>query len=96
VNANTSFVRRCNLNGTHDSICRGCFATVALVKDEAELARHERDHLCDPVRLYEVREDPCFHGALASWLREISSSRMPHNRASAPHNRITARNETLH
>jgi len=81
MNDNPSFVHRFNLNGTHDSICRGCFVTIASLGDETALARHERDHLCDPTRLYRVREDPSFHGALACWLSEISSYTMLRKRA---------------
>jgi len=80
MSGNTSFVHRFDQNGNHESICRGCFVTIASLRDEAELARHERDHLCDPKRLYRVREDPSFHGALACWLREISSSTMQRSR----------------
>jgi len=81
MNGITSFAHRVNANGTHDSICRGCFATVASVRDEAELAGHESDHICDPLRLYQVREDPLFHGTLSSWLREISSYTVLRKRA---------------
>jgi hypothetical protein len=77
MSGNASFVHRFNQNGTHDSICRGCFVTVASLGDEAELVRHERDHLCGPMPLNQVREDP----SLASWLREISFSTMHRNRA---------------
>jgi len=81
MNGTSSFAHRINANGTHDSICRGCFATVASVRDEAELAQHEGDHVCDPLLRYRLREDPLFHGTLACWLREISSYTMPRKRA---------------
>ena len=84
MNETTSFARRIDENGTHESICRGCFEMVASVAEEAELAMHERYHNCDPVRLYQLREDAHFHGALARWLSEIVSSRMSGNRAKQP------------
>jgi hypothetical protein len=77
----TSFARRIDENGANESICRSCFETIASVSDEAELTRHERYHNCDPVRLYKIREDPSFGCGLASWLNEVSSSRMLRNRA---------------
>lgn len=40
------FPHRLNRDGTFDSICRVCFATVASVVDEAELAHHEAAHVC--------------------------------------------------
>ncbi|HEV2324363.1 MAG TPA: hypothetical protein VGS10_10490 [Terracidiphilus sp.] len=42
------FVHRSNRNGTTDSVCRDCFATVATAIWEAELERKESAHLCDP------------------------------------------------
>ena len=35
-------------DGTVDSICYRCIATVATVYDESKLARFEHDHVCDP------------------------------------------------
>jgi hypothetical protein len=43
----TKFVHRSNRNGTTDSICRECFATVATAIWEAELERKESAHVCD-------------------------------------------------
>jgi len=42
------FAHRPNYDGTHDSICRGCFKTIASVRNEPELAHHELAHLCTP------------------------------------------------
>ena len=42
------FVRRVNHDGTTDSICRHCFATVCTSIWETELERAEQSHLCDP------------------------------------------------
>ena len=42
------YAHRRNEEGSYDSICRTCFATVARSKSEAELAEHEKSHLCDP------------------------------------------------
>jgi hypothetical protein len=46
--ASLKFVHRSNRNGTTDSICRECFATVATAIWEADLERSERAHACDP------------------------------------------------
>jgi hypothetical protein len=73
MNGTSFFAHSVNRNGTYNSICRGCFATVACVGNEAELAQHEDDHVCDPPRLYQLKEDPLFHSTLACWLRDISS-----------------------
>lgn len=43
------FAHRINPDGTADSICSRCFATVAAVKVETELLRHEQQHICDSV-----------------------------------------------
>lgn len=46
--AGMNFAHRSNRNGTTDSICRRCFATVATATWEAELDRAERVHACEP------------------------------------------------
>lgn len=53
------FHHRHNRNGTHDSICPGCYMTVASARGEGELARCEAEHTCDPIRLYQVNEYAC-------------------------------------
>jgi hypothetical protein len=45
------FAHRSNRNGTTDSICRECFATVTTAIWEADLERAERAHCCDPSAL---------------------------------------------
>ena len=50
------FHHRNNTNGNHDSICNGCFLTVATASEEFELAPLEDSHVCDPVRVYQVSE----------------------------------------
>jgi hypothetical protein len=45
------FAHRKNLDGTIDTICRQCIATVATVNDESELLRHEQQHICNPVQV---------------------------------------------
>ena len=42
------FAHRSNPDGTSDSICFRCIATVASVHDERELLRYEQQHICDP------------------------------------------------
>jgi hypothetical protein len=48
------FPHRHNPDGSHDSICTVCLATVATVQDERELGRHESAHLCEPINLYRI------------------------------------------
>lgn len=43
-----SFLHRANRDGTTDSICKDCFATVCTSVWETELSRAERNHVCDP------------------------------------------------
>ena len=45
------FPHRQNRDGSHDSICILCYAIVASVQNEADLAQHEQDHVCDMVFL---------------------------------------------
>jgi len=52
------FPHRSNNDGTYDSICTRCLVTIATVTAESELASHERDHACNPIRLYQLREYP--------------------------------------
>jgi hypothetical protein len=42
------YVHLPNKDGSVDSMCSVCFATVASVRDEAELAQYERTHVCNP------------------------------------------------
>jgi hypothetical protein len=49
-----SFAHRTNRDGIHDSICRGCFQTVASAINEPELAQDELVHVCDPFWLHRV------------------------------------------
>jgi len=52
----TDFVRRFNPNGTTDSICTRCFATVASATWEVDLDSAERCHKCDPSRLEQLKK----------------------------------------
>jgi hypothetical protein len=56
----TRFPHRHNIDGSHDSICTACLATVAQRRDESELLEFESRHVCDPVRLFR-------RGNLSSW-----------------------------
>jgi hypothetical protein len=40
------FSRRKNIDGTHDSICRRCFATIARERDQNDLLAQEAGHVC--------------------------------------------------
>jgi hypothetical protein len=44
-----SFPHRHNSDGSHDSICTECFATIAKAQSEGDLAEHESAHVCQPV-----------------------------------------------
>jgi hypothetical protein len=48
------FAHRHNRDGSHDSICTACAATVASVQDENELGSHESSHACTPGNGYRV------------------------------------------
>lgn len=48
---NDPFAHRTNRDGTRDSICKKCFATVGTSESEEHLAELERDHVCDPWKL---------------------------------------------
>jgi hypothetical protein len=43
---NAAYAHRHNRDGSIDSICKTCFATVAQVRDEFTLTQHERAHSC--------------------------------------------------
>jgi hypothetical protein len=49
-----SFPHRRNVDGSHDSVCTMCLATVATVQHEWELTHYESVHVCEPVNLYRV------------------------------------------
>ena len=52
----TAFAHRENRDGTIDSICRTCFATIATSIRESELGRKEQEHRCDPMALERIRD----------------------------------------
>lgn len=54
--ASQKFPHRHNLDGSYDSICTTCLATVATVRREEQLYREESAHVCDPIRLYQVSQ----------------------------------------
>jgi hypothetical protein len=45
---NEPFCHRRNNDGTIDSICTRCFATVGTAQKESELPEIEHNHTCDP------------------------------------------------
>jgi hypothetical protein len=49
-----SYVHRSNRDGSYDSICTGCFATVASARNEAELSMRECTHVCIPDWYHQV------------------------------------------
>ncbi len=46
------FPHRHNKDGSFDSICTKCFATIASAQIDAELAVYDRKHVCDPLVLW--------------------------------------------
>jgi hypothetical protein len=44
----TTFPHRKKRDGTFDSFCLTCFATIANAKTEDELVEHDQNHVCDP------------------------------------------------
>jgi hypothetical protein len=48
------FPHRFNADGSFDSICTLCHMTVATAMIEADLSQHERVHVCNAIRMYEV------------------------------------------
>ena len=49
--AQPKFPHRSNVDGTIDSICPRCFATIGTSTWEADLERIEAEHVCEPSRL---------------------------------------------
>jgi hypothetical protein len=49
----TFYPHRSNGDGSFDSICFTCFATVVYAKTEAELAEYDKNHVCDSAFLAE-------------------------------------------
>jgi hypothetical protein len=51
-----SFPHRRNPDGSYDSICTVCLATVATAQREEQLYPRELSHVCDPTRRYNINE----------------------------------------
>jgi hypothetical protein len=49
------FAHRTNTDGTIDSICKTCFATVGNKRDSLHLKELEDAHTCDPWKLEVIR-----------------------------------------
>ena len=69
----SKFAHRSNLDGTMDSICPRCIATVATVYHEDELLRFEQQHICDPllVERFYGRKPPSSETVVASQNRQF-------------------------
>ena len=50
-----TFPHRLNRDGSFDSICLRCFATVANAATETELTAHDQNHICDQTMLCDRR-----------------------------------------
>jgi hypothetical protein len=64
--AKPTFRHRRNRDGVIDSICCECLLTVASTVVEQGLAQPEQAHVCDPVRLHQLRADLSGHSSLNS------------------------------
>jgi hypothetical protein len=47
----TFFPHRRNRDGSFDSICLKCLLTIASSRTEADLAKHDKHHVCNPSAL---------------------------------------------
>lgn len=61
--ARALFYHRQNKEGSYDSICTVCMTTVATVRNEEGLCPRELVHVCNPIRLYQVREGLVRHNS---------------------------------
>jgi hypothetical protein len=81
------FPHRRNRDGSFDSICVTCFATIASAQSDAALAVYDKKHLCDPGRLSDQAN---FRRHLQAELRrksaetKINSHFLPKKRMSSP------------
>jgi hypothetical protein len=50
------FSHRKNVDGTHDSICRRCFATIATEHDQDVLLAQEAVHVCKEENLLRIQQ----------------------------------------
>jgi hypothetical protein len=46
LHATPFFPHRRNTDGSYDSICLNCFATIANAKSEVELTEYDNHHIC--------------------------------------------------
>jgi hypothetical protein len=56
AHSNANFPHRHNRDGSYDSICTTCHATVATAIKEIELSKYEHTHACNPARLYQLTQ----------------------------------------
>jgi hypothetical protein len=49
------FPHRLNRDGSYDSICLKCFATIASTRTEIELTSHDKTHICNHAMLCDRR-----------------------------------------
>ena len=61
------FPHRRRLDGSYAAVCPRCFLTVASARTEADLAKAEKNHVCDPETLrwqadILARSDAQWHG----------------------------------
>jgi hypothetical protein len=49
------FPHRLNRDGSYDSICLKCFATIANTRTEIELTSHDKTHACNHAMLCDRR-----------------------------------------
>jgi hypothetical protein len=60
------FPHRRNADGTYDSICNRCFATVASGAVETDLIQFEVRHVCEPLNEYRASQGHVANPAISS------------------------------
>jgi hypothetical protein len=56
VHFRRNFAHRLNSDRSYDSVCRACFSTIGSAMEESALVYFECIHLCDPIRLHQVKQ----------------------------------------
>jgi hypothetical protein len=57
----------------YESICRVCTKTVGMAKIESQLARNEKDHVCDPYLVAMIKKNDVKPEILIKHLYKVSN-----------------------
>jgi hypothetical protein len=77
-----AFPHRHNLDGSYDSICTRCFATVATVRKEEDLRGHEAIHRCKFANLCRIKRWSIIEGSLEKSKQQSRAGLFASNEAS--------------